>query len=120
MVASFFVKIVLHTFPDKEAHTHIIYEYILKLKTTESNNMKAFQRELISHIKRYDAIQGNEWKEITTHIISHYHKIDSPPFQTGFNIIIWLCTLLEWTNTTQHDPYLAIYGLDQKQEITRN
>jgi hypothetical protein len=25
----FFIKIVSHTFPDKEAHKHIIYEYIL-------------------------------------------------------------------------------------------
>jgi hypothetical protein len=42
----FFVKIVLHTFPDKEAHKPIIYEYILKLEITESNNMEGFQREL--------------------------------------------------------------------------
>jgi hypothetical protein len=40
----FFVKLVLHTFPDKEAHKRIIYEYILKLEITESNNMESFQR----------------------------------------------------------------------------
>jgi hypothetical protein len=76
--------------------------------------MDAFQRELSCHIKQYDAIQGNEWKNITNHILRQYHKIDSLPFQTGFNIIIlagpkqqtkyaWLCTLLELTNTTLHD-----------------
>jgi hypothetical protein len=27
----FFIKLVSHTFPDKEAHNRIIYEYILKL-----------------------------------------------------------------------------------------
>jgi hypothetical protein len=38
----FFVKLVLHTFPDKEAHKRIIYEYILKLEVTESNHMESF------------------------------------------------------------------------------
>jgi hypothetical protein len=56
----FFIKLVSHTFPDKEAHKHIIYEYILKLEITESNNMEGFQRELRRHIKQYDAIQGSE------------------------------------------------------------
>jgi hypothetical protein len=42
----FFIKIVSHTLTDKEAHKHIIYEYILKLEITESNNMEGFQREL--------------------------------------------------------------------------
>jgi hypothetical protein len=45
----FFVKLVLHTFPDKEAHKRIIYEYILKLEITESNRMESFQRELRRH-----------------------------------------------------------------------
>jgi hypothetical protein len=58
----FFIKIVSHTFLDKEAHKRIIYEYILKLEITESNNMEAFQGELSRHVKKYDAIQGNEWK----------------------------------------------------------
>jgi hypothetical protein len=40
----FFVKLVLHTFPDKESYKRIIYEYILKLEITESNNMESFQR----------------------------------------------------------------------------
>jgi hypothetical protein len=31
----FFIKLVSHTFPDKEAHKRIIYEYILKLEITE-------------------------------------------------------------------------------------
>jgi hypothetical protein len=82
----FFIKIFSHTFPDKEAHKRITYEYILKLGITESNNMEGFQRELQRHIKQYDAIQGNEWEKITNHIISQYHKIDSAPFQTGFNM----------------------------------
>jgi hypothetical protein len=42
----FFVKLVLHTFPDKEANKQIIYEYILKLEITESNHTESFQREL--------------------------------------------------------------------------
>jgi hypothetical protein len=81
-----FIKIVAHTFPDKEAYKHIIYEYILKLEITESNNMEGFQRELRRYIKQFDAIQGNEWKKITNHIICQYHKIDSAIFQTGFNM----------------------------------
>jgi hypothetical protein len=40
----FFIKLVYHTFTDKEAHKHIIYEYILKLEITESNNMESFTR----------------------------------------------------------------------------
>jgi hypothetical protein len=111
----FFIKIVSHTFPDKEAHKRIIYEYILKLEITESNNMEGFQRELWQHIIQYDTIQGNEWKKITNHIICKYHKTDSAPLQTGFNMKIvtgptkietkygWLCTLLECTNSTHHD-----------------
>jgi hypothetical protein len=76
----FFIKLVSHTFPDKEAHNRIIYEYILKLKITESNNMGNFTRELRRHIQQYDAIQG-EWKKITHHIIRQYQKIDSPSIQ---------------------------------------
>jgi hypothetical protein len=68
--------------------------------------MEGFQQELRRHIKQYDAIQGSEWKKITNHIIRQYQKIDSPPFQTGFNMQVvtgpekahtkygWLCTLL--------------------------
>jgi hypothetical protein len=111
----FFIKLISHTFPDKEAHKRIIYEYILKLEITESNNMEGFQRELRRYIKQYDLIQGSEWKKITNHIIRQYQKIDSLPFNTGFNMLIasgpakpqtkygWLCTLLEWTNTTHQD-----------------
>jgi hypothetical protein len=75
----FFIKLVSHTFPDKEAHKRIIYEYILKLEITESNNMEGSQRELGRHIKQYDAIQGSVWKKITNHIIRQYQKIDTPP-----------------------------------------
>jgi hypothetical protein len=32
--------------------------------------MEAFQRELSRHIKGYNVIQGNEWKNITNHIIT--------------------------------------------------
>jgi hypothetical protein len=74
-----FIKLISHTFSDKEAHKRIIYKYILKLEITESNNMEGFQRELRRHIKQYDAIQGSEWKKITNHIIRQYHKINSPP-----------------------------------------
>jgi hypothetical protein len=56
----FFIKNFSHAFPDKEAHKRIIYEYILKLEITESNNMEGFQQELRRHIKQYDAIQGRE------------------------------------------------------------
>jgi hypothetical protein len=84
----FFIKLVSHTFPDKEAHKRIIYQYILKLEITESNNMEGFTRELRRHIKQYDTIQGSKWNKITNHIIKQYHKIDSPPFNTGFNMLV--------------------------------
>jgi hypothetical protein len=42
----YFIKLISHTFPDKEAHKRIIYEYILKLEIMESNNMKNFTREI--------------------------------------------------------------------------
>jgi hypothetical protein len=35
----YFIKFFSHTFPDKEAQKQIIYEHILKLEITESNNM---------------------------------------------------------------------------------
>jgi hypothetical protein len=72
----FFVKLISHTFPDKEAHKRIIYEYILKLEINESNNMEGFQRELQRHIKQYDAIQVSEWKKITNYIIRQYQKME--------------------------------------------
>jgi hypothetical protein len=50
--------------------------------------MEGFERELRRHIKQYDAIQGSEWKKITNHIIRQYHKIVSPPFNTGFNMLV--------------------------------
>jgi hypothetical protein len=111
----FFIKLVYHTFPDKESQKRIIYEYIIKLEITESNNKESFTRELCRHIKQYDAIQGSEWKKITNHIIRQYQKIDTPPINTGFNMIIvqgpstadtkygWICILLNWTNSTRHD-----------------
>jgi hypothetical protein len=126
----FFIKLVAHTFPDKEAHKRIIYEYILKLEITEPNNMEGFTRELRRHIKQYDAIQGSERKKITNHIIKQYQKIDSPPFNTGFNMLVitgpspthtkyrWLCVFLEWTNSTCHD--LITRNLWPKPEITTN
>jgi hypothetical protein len=52
----YFIKIVSHTFLDKEAHKRIIYEYILKLEITESNDMEKFTGEIRRHIKQYDAI----------------------------------------------------------------
>jgi hypothetical protein len=111
----FFIKLVSHNFPDKEAHKQIIYKYILKLEITESNNMEGFQRELRRHIKQYGVIQGNEWKKITNNIIIQYQNIDSLPFNMGVNMFVvtspaktqtqygWLRALLEWTNTTRHD-----------------
>jgi hypothetical protein len=124
----FFIKLISHTFPDKEAHKRIIYKYILKLEITEYYNMEGFQQELRRHIKQYDAIQGSEWKKITNHIIRQYQKIDSPPFNTGFNMLVvtvpsktqtkygWLDTVLEWTNTTRHD--LITRNLWPKPETT--
>jgi hypothetical protein len=113
----FFIKLVSHTFPDKEAHKQIIYEYILKLEITESNSMEGFQRELRRHIKQYYAIQGNEWKKITNHIIRRYQKIDSSTgpstTQTKYGLI---CVLLKWTNNTRHD--LVTRNLWPKPEIT--
>jgi hypothetical protein len=96
----------------------------------ELNNMEIFTRELRRHITQYDAIQGIEWKKITNHNIRQYHKIDSHPFSTGFNMIVvrglsasdtkygWLCILPEWTNSTRHD--LIIHNLWSKPEITTN
>jgi hypothetical protein len=40
----FSINIVSHTFPEKEAHTHIIYENMLTLERTELNNMEGFHR----------------------------------------------------------------------------
>jgi hypothetical protein len=126
----YFIKLVSHTFPDKEAHKRIIYEYILKLEITESNNMESFTRKIRRHITQYDAISGSEWKKITNNIIRQYQKIDSQPFNTGFNMIIvegpsasntkyrWLCILLDWTNNTRHD--LITHNLWPKPEITTN
>jgi hypothetical protein len=126
----FFIKLVSHTFPGKEAHKRIIYQYILKLERTESNNMEGFQRELRRHIKQYDAIQGSELKKITNHIIRQYQKIDSPPFNMGLNMLVitgpaktytkygWLCALLERTNTTRND--LITRNLWPKPETTTN
>jgi hypothetical protein len=111
----FFVKLVLHTFLDKEAHKRIIYEYILKLEITESNNIESFQRELRRHTIQYEAIQRTEWKKITNHIIKQYQKVDSPPCHTGFNMIVvngpsanqtkyeWILMLLKWTTASFHD-----------------
>jgi hypothetical protein len=69
-----FIKLVYHTFPDKEANKRIIYEYILKLKIAESNNMESFTREIRRYLKQYDAISGSEWKKIANHIIRQYQK----------------------------------------------
>jgi hypothetical protein len=111
----FFIKLFWHTFSDKEAHKRIIYEYMLKLEITESTNMEGFPRELRRHIKKYYVIQGSEWKKITNHIIRQYQKIDPPPSNMGFNMLVvtgpaktqtkygWLCTLPKWTNITCHD-----------------
>jgi hypothetical protein len=124
------IKLVSHTFPDKESHKQIIYEYILKLEITESNNMESFTREIRRHIKQYDAISGSQWKKIINHIIRQYQKIGSQQFNTGFNVIIvkgpsasdtkygWLYILLDWTNNTRHD--LITRNLWPKPEIATN
>jgi hypothetical protein len=92
--------------------------------------MESFTRETRRHIKQYDAISGSEWKKITNHIIRQYQKIDSQPFNTGFNVIIvkgpsasdtkygWLYILLDWTNSTRHD--LITRNLWPKPEIVTN
>jgi hypothetical protein len=117
----YFIKLVSHTFPDKEAHKRIIYDYILKPEITESNNMESFTREIRRHIKQYDAISGSEWKKITNHIIRQYQKIDSQPFSTGFNMIIVEGPMdgfaFSLTGTTAH---IMIYGPTQKSQLARN
>jgi hypothetical protein len=77
--------------------------------------MESFQRELRRHAIQYEAVQGTEWKKITNHIIKQYQKIDSPPFYTGFNMLVvygpsatqkkyeWIINLLTWTTNTRHD-----------------
>jgi hypothetical protein len=100
-----FIKVVSHTFLDKEAHKRIIYEYIIKLEITESNNMEGFQQELRRHIKQYDAIQENEWKKITNHVIRQYHKINSAPFQMGFNMKVFTgLTKVQKIRLAMHSP----------------
>jgi hypothetical protein len=128
----YFIKLVYHTFTDKEAHTRIIYEYIMKLEIMESNNIESFTREIRRHIKQYDAISGSEWKKITNHITSQYQKIDSQPFNTGFNVIIvkgpsasdtkyaWLYILLDWTNNTRHDLITRNLWPEPEIATTRN
>jgi hypothetical protein len=74
----FFFKLILHTFPDKEAHKRIIYEYILKLEINESNNMESFERELRRHTIQYEAIQGTEWNNHK----SHHQAIPEDRFPT--------------------------------------
>jgi hypothetical protein len=65
-----------------------MFEDILKLESTQSNNIEAFQSELSHHIKQYDVIQGNQWKKITKHIIKQYQKNHEHTFQNGFSIRI--------------------------------
>jgi hypothetical protein len=128
----YFIKLVSHTFPYKEAHKRIINEYILKLEITESNNMESFTREIRRHIKQYDAISGSEWKKMTNHIIKQYQKIDSQPFNTGYNVIIVKDHQRQTPNTdgftfSPTGPTArvmisshAIYGPHQKSQLTRN
>jgi hypothetical protein len=77
--------------------------------------MESFQRELRRHTIQYEAIQGMEWKKITNHIIKQYPKIDSPPFYTGFSMIVvdgpsakqtkyeWIIMILTWTTASRHN-----------------
>jgi hypothetical protein len=77
--------------------------------------MESFQRVLRRHIIQYKAIQGTEWMKITNHIIKQYQKVDSPPFYTGFDMIVvngpsakqtkyaWILVLIKWTTTCRHD-----------------
>jgi hypothetical protein len=92
--------------------------------------MEGFQREQRRHIKQYNTIQGSKWKNITTHIIIQYHKIDSSPFNTGFNMQVvmgptkaqkkygLLCNLLKWTIITHHG--LITHNLWPKPETNNN
>jgi hypothetical protein len=50
--------------------------------------MESFTKEIRRHIKQYDAISGSEWKKIPNHIIRQYQKIESQPFNIGFNVVI--------------------------------
>jgi hypothetical protein len=89
--------------------------------------MEIFQIELRRHAIQYEAIQGKEWKKITNHIIKQYQKISSPPFYTGFNMIVvdgpstnqtkyeWIIKLLTWTTDSRND--LLSYNLWPKPEI---
>jgi hypothetical protein len=102
----YFIKLVSHNIPDKEAHKQIIYE---------SNTMESFTREIQGHIKQYDAISRSEWKKITNHIIRQYQKIDSQQFNTGFNVIIVKGPSASDTKYTRHD--LITRNLWSKPEI---
>jgi hypothetical protein len=74
--------------------------------------------------------EANGRKSPTIYIMKLYQKIESPPFNTGFNMLVimgpspthtkygWLCVLLELTNSTRHD--LITRNLWPKPEITTN
>jgi hypothetical protein len=67
--------------------------------------MEGFTREIRRHIKQYDAISGSEWKKTTNHIIRQYQKIDSQPFNTGFNmIIVQISSAPDTTYGSLHPP----------------
>jgi hypothetical protein len=123
----YFIKVILHTFPDKEAYKHISCDYVLKLEITQSNNMESFQREsdTSKNMMRFKVMNGK--------INKPYHqaiqKIDEPAFQTGFNTRIiagptqqtkyaWLGTLLVWTYNTCHN--LVSRNLCTNPEVSNN
>jgi hypothetical protein len=101
----FFIKIVSHTFPDKESHKQIIYEYILKLEIMESNNMARFTREIRSHMghrtqfveipwngskienmgRVFNKTNNSEINIYCSNYGSIYHQLRSIPFHTRFH-----------------------------------
>jgi hypothetical protein len=62
----YFIAIASRTFLDKEAHKHIVWDYIMKIKITQSYSMESYQRDIFHYLKQYSSIQGNEWKRSST------------------------------------------------------
>jgi hypothetical protein len=109
-----FILIISRNFPDKEAHTHIIRDYIMELEITKSNSVESYQRGIFRHLKQYNNIKGTEWKQIMNIIIKQYRKSDDPAFQTGLNIKFlsgpkknrffkWIVELIIWTIEMRQD-----------------
>jgi hypothetical protein len=86
MCRIYFILIISRTFPDKEAHNHIIRDHIMKLKIKKTALMESYQGDMLCHLKQQNSIKGTEWKQIINNIIKQHRKIDDSAYRTGLNI----------------------------------